>query len=40
MARKEQIRDAAIYYEPGDMRNSFIEGVVAWMPIPELPKEE
>lgn len=26
MTRKEQIKDAAIYYEPGNMRDSFIEG--------------
>lgn len=26
MTRKEQIRDAAIYYDTGDMRDSFIEG--------------
>ena len=26
MTRKEQIRDAAIYYDPVNMRDSFIEG--------------
>ena len=26
MTRKKQIKDAAIYYDPGNMRDSFIEG--------------